>query len=126
MFPNRRSRMVGMLTTIGVLAEMVAPAPASAKQLVIPLSKNPTPTYRTEHLPSPSQFSARVWAPAPSGTTSCVGGEFTSLAPTPASPGAVDAQSGAPQSGFPKVDSGTVNVATPDTRGGWFVGGSFP
>src|SRR5438552_17264509 len=126
MFPNRRSRMVGMLTTIGVLAEMVAPAPASAEQLVIPLSKNPTPTYGTEHLPSPSQFSARVWATASYGNTAYVGGEFTSLAPTTAGAGALDGQTGAPQPGFPKVDSGQVNTATSDGHGGWFVGGSFP
>ena len=126
MSTHRRGRVVGMLTTIGVLAEMVAPSPAMAEVLNIPLSKNPTPSYGTEHLPSPSQFSARVWATATSGNTSYVGGEFTSLAPTTASAGAVDGQSGAPQSGFPKVDSGTVNVAAPDTRGGWFVGGSFP
>ncbi len=126
MSTHRRGRLVGMLTTIGVLAEMVAPSPAVAEVLNIPLSKNPTPTYGTEHLPSPSQFSARVWATATNGNTAYVGGEFTSLAPTTASAGAVDGQSGAPQSGFPKVDSGTVNVAASDTRGGWFVGGSFP
>src|SRR5438105_15953199 len=123
---KRRGRVVGMLTTIGVLAEMVAPPPASAEQLVITLSKSPTPTYGTEHLPSPSAFSARVWATATHGNVAYVGGEFTSLAPTTAGAGAVDGQSGAPQSGFPKVDSGQVNVATPDSRGGWFVGGSFP
>ncbi|HYT40062.1 MAG TPA: hypothetical protein VEN99_11155, partial [Acidimicrobiia bacterium] len=61
MSTHRRGRLVGMLTTIGVLAEMVAPSPAVAEVLNIPLSKNPTPTYGTEHLPSPSQFSARVW-----------------------------------------------------------------
>src|SRR4051794_28138341 len=122
----RHGRMVGVLTTLGVLAEMVAPNAASAGVLNIPLSKNPTPTYGTEHLPSPSPYSARVWATATNGNTTYVGGEFTSLAPTTASAGAVDGQSGAPQSGFPKVDSGTVNVAASDTRGGWFVGGSFP
>ncbi|HEY0398646.1 MAG TPA: hypothetical protein VGF00_09685, partial [Acidimicrobiia bacterium] len=96
MATNRRGRVVGMLTTIGVLAEMVAPWPASADVLNIPLSKNPTPTYGTEHLPSPSAFSARVWATATTGNTAYVGGEFTSLAPTTASAGAVDGQNGAP------------------------------
>jgi hypothetical protein len=109
-----------------VLADMVVPSPASADVLNIPLSKNPTPTYGTEHLPSPSAFSARVWATATNGNVAYVGGEFTSLAPTTAGAGAVDGQSGAPQPGFPKVDSGQVNVATSDSRGGWFVGGSFP
>src|SRR5437588_8690842 len=122
----RRGRVVGVLTTLGVLADMVVPSPASADVLNIPLSKSPTPTYGTEHLPSPSAFSARVWATATHGNVAYVGGEFTSLAPTTAGAGAVDGQSGAPQSGFPKVDSGQVNVATPDSRGGWFVGGSFP
>jgi hypothetical protein len=119
-------RVVGVLTTLGVLAEMVAPAPASAAVLNIPISKNPTPTYGTERLPSPSPYSARVWTTATYGNTTYVGGEFTSLAPTTALAGAIDAQSGAPQPGFPKVDSGQVNVATPDGRGGWYVGGSFP
>src|SRR5918911_5148355 len=122
----RHGRMVGVLTTLGVLAEMVAPSPARAEVLNIPVSKNPAPTYGTEHLPAPSQFSARVWSTATYGNTTYVGGEFTSLAPTTALAGAIDGQSGAPQPGFPKVDSGQVNVAAPDGRGGWYVGGSFP
>ena len=122
----RRGRVVGVLTTLGLLADMVVPSPASAEVLNIPLSKMPTPTYGTEHLPSPSQFSARVWATAASGNTAYVGGEFTSLAPTTAGAGALDGQSGAPQPGFPKVDSGQVNVAASDGHGGWYVGGSFP
>jgi hypothetical protein len=122
----RRGRVVGMLTTLGLLADMVAPSPASAEVLNIPLSKVPTPTYGTEHLPSPSQFSARVWATAVNGNTAYVGGEFTSLAPTTAGAGALDGQSGAPQPGFPKVDNGQVNVAASDGHGGWYVGGSFP
>jgi hypothetical protein len=109
-----------------MLAEMVAPSPATAEALNIAVSKSPTPTYGTEHLASPSAYSARVWATATNGNTTYVGGEFTSLAPTTAQAGAIDGQSGAPQPGFPKVDSGAVNVATPDGRGGWFVGGSFP
>ncbi|MCA1842727.1 MAG: delta-60 repeat domain-containing protein, partial [Actinobacteria bacterium] len=115
-----------MLTTLGVLADMVAPSPASAEALTIAVSKNPAPTYGTEHLPSPSAFSARVWSTATYGNTTYVGGEFTSLAPTTALAGAIDGQSGAPQPGFPKVDSGQVNVAASDGKGGWFVGGSFP
>ncbi|HEV7862494.1 MAG TPA: delta-60 repeat domain-containing protein, partial [Acidimicrobiia bacterium] len=122
----RRGRVVGVLTTLGLLASLVAPSPASADVLNIPLSKFPTPTYGTEHLPSPSAFSARVWSTATVGNTMYVGGEFTSLAPTTALAGAIDGQSGAPQPGFPKVDSGVVNVATSDGKGGWFVGGSFP
>ena len=59
------------------------------------------------------------------GNVAYVGGEFTSLAPTTALAGAIDGQSGAPQPGFPKVDSGEVIAATPDGKGGWFVGGSF-
>jgi beta-propeller uncharacterized protein DUF5122 len=122
----RRGRLVGVLTTLGVVAEMVTPAPASAEVLNIPISKNPTPTYGTERLPSPSPYSARVWSTATNGNVAYVGGEFSSLAPTTALAGAIDGQSGAPQPGFPKVDSGEVNVATPDGKGGWYVGGSFP
>jgi hypothetical protein len=122
----RHGRVIGVLTTLGVLAEMVTPGPASADVLTIPISKNPAPTYGTEHLPSPSPYSARVWSTATNGNVAYVGGEFTSLAPTTALAGAIDGQSGAPQPGFPKVDGGQVNVATPDGRGGWFVGGSFP
>ena len=100
-------------------------ATATPRRSSPPPSKSATPTYGTEHLPSPSAFSARVWASATSGNVAYVGGEFTSLAPTTSGAGAIDGQSGAPQPGFPKVDSGVVNVATPDGRGGWFVGGSF-
>jgi hypothetical protein len=123
---SRRGRVVGVLTTLGVLADMVVPSPASAEALNIPISKQPTPTYGTEHLPSPSPFSARVWSTVTKDNVAYVGGEFTSLAPTTALAGAVDGNSGAPQPGFPKVDSGEVMAATPDGRGGWFVGGSFP
>ncbi len=123
---HRRGRVVGVLTTLGVLADMVVPSPASADQFTIPISKQPTPTYGTERLPSPSPYSARVWTTATVGNTAYIGGEFTSLAPTTALAGAIDGQSGAPKSGFPKVDSGQVIVATPDGNGGWYVGGSFP
>src|SRR5688572_5752390 len=109
----RRARVVGVLTTIEVLAGMMVPSPASADALNIPVSKSPTPTYGTEHLPDPSPFSARVWSTSHHGNTLYLGGEFTSLAPITALAGAIDAQSGAPQPGFPKIDSGQVNVATP-------------
>src|SRR2546428_4966982 len=122
----RRGRVVGVLTTFGVLADMAVPSPASAEVLNIPLSKSPTPTYGTEHLPSPSQFSARVWASITNGNTAYFGGEFTSLAPTTAGAGALDGQTGAPQPGFPKVDNGQVNVAASDARGGWYIGGELP
>ncbi len=121
----RRGRVVGVLTTLGVLADLMVPTPADAA-LTIPVSKSPTPTYGTEHLPDPSPFSARVWNTSAHGDSLYLGGEFTSLAPTTALAGAIDGQSGAPQPGFPKVDSGEVHVATPDGNGGWFVGGSFP
>src|SRR3989442_14381755 len=122
----RRGRVVGVLTTLGVLADMVVPSRASGEVLNIPRSKSPTPTYGTEHLPSPSQFSARVWASITNGNTAYFGGEFTSLAPTTAGAGALDGQTGAPQPGFPKVDNGQVNVAASDSRGGWYIGGSVP
>ena len=121
----QHGRMVGVLTTLGVLAEMVMPAPASAAAFTIPINKNPTPTYGTERLPAPSPFSARVWTTAVHGNVAYVGGEFTSLAPTTALAGAIDGQSGAPQPGFPKIDSGQLMAAAPDGKGGWFVGGSF-
>jgi hypothetical protein len=121
----RHGRMVGVLTTLGVMAEMVMPSPASAAALTIPIAKNPTPTYGTERLPAPSPFSARVWTTAVHGNVAYVGGEFTSLAPTTALAGAIDGQSGAPQPGFPKIDSGQLMAAAPDGKGGWFVGGSF-
>lgn len=119
-------RVIGVLTTLGVLAEMVTPSPAAAEALTIPINKQPTPTYGTEKLPPPSAFSARVWTTVTHGNVAYVGGEFTSLAPTTALAGAVDGQSGAPQPGFPKIESGELIAATPDGKGGWFVGGSFP
>ena len=57
-----RGRVVGVLTTLGLLADMVAPSAAHAEALNIPSTQQPTPTYGTEHLPSPSPFSARVWS----------------------------------------------------------------
>ena len=119
-------RVVSLLTTFGVLAGLIAPYPASAQALNIPLSKLPTPTYGTERLPDPSPFSGRVWSTATAGNTAYVGGEFTSLAPTISLAGAIDAQSGAPQPGFPEITRGQLHAATPDGKGGWFVGGSFP
>ena len=121
----RHGRMVGVLTTLGVLAEIVMPTPAGAAGFTIPLNRQPTPTYGTERLPAPSPFSARVWATAVHGDVAYVGGEFTSLAPTTALAGAIDGQSGAPQPGFPKIEHGELMAATPDGNGGWFVGGSF-
>src|SRR5438105_15232581 len=93
----RRGRVVGVLTTLGVLADMVVPSPASAEVLNIPLSKSPTPTYGTEHLPSPSQFSPRVWASITNVNTAYFGFEFTSLAPTPPCPRYLDRHNSAPQ-----------------------------
>ncbi|HET9771015.1 MAG TPA: hypothetical protein VFS16_09020, partial [Acidimicrobiia bacterium] len=113
------------MTTLGVVADLMVPTPAEAA-LTIPVSKAPTPTYGTEKLPEPSPFSARVWNTSTHGNSLYLGGEFTSLAPTTALAGAIDGQSGAPQPGFPKVDSGQVNVAVSDGKVGWFVGGSFP
>ncbi|HEV3494967.1 MAG TPA: hypothetical protein VHA34_01310, partial [Actinomycetes bacterium] len=121
----RHGRMVGVLTTLGVLADMVAPASASAEQFTIPMSKAPTPTYGTERLPSPSPYSARVWSTVTNGNTAYIGGEFTSLAPTLELAGAIDGASGLPQPGFPKLDSGEVKVAAPDGAGGWYIGGNF-
>ena len=40
----RHGRVIGVLTTLGVLAEMVTAGPASAEVLNIPISKNPAPT----------------------------------------------------------------------------------
>ena len=121
----RGRRVVGVLTTIELLAGVMVPSQASADVLNIPVSKSPAPTYGTEHLPDPSPFSARIWSTSTAGNALYLGGEFTSLAPTTALAGAIDGQSGAPQPGFPKVDNGQVSVATSDGNGGWFVGGSF-
>ena len=52
----RHGRMVGVLTTLGVMAEMVMPSPASAAALTIPISKHPTPTYGTENASSPERL----------------------------------------------------------------------
>ena len=123
----RCGRVVGVLTTtrsVGRDGRAVAGDGRGAQHPGVAR----TPRRPTARSTSPARAPTRpaVWATATSGNTTYVGGEFTSLAPTTAQAGAIDGQSGAPQPGFPKVDSGTVNVATPDGKGGWFVGGSFP
>ena len=82
-------RVVGVLTTLELLAGLVVPAPAEAA-FNIPVSKSPTPTYGTEHLPDPSPFSARVWNSSTHGNSLYLGGEFTALAPTTSLAGAID------------------------------------
>ncbi|MGH8974126.1 MAG: hypothetical protein ACRD0C_13105 [Acidimicrobiia bacterium] len=82
------------------------------------------PTWGTNRL-DPTPYSARIWDIAVSGNTAFIGGEFTSLAPTLELAGAIDAASGLPQPGFPKLESGEVKVAAPDGAGGWYIGGNF-
>jgi hypothetical protein len=44
--PVNLPRVVGVLTTLGVVADLIVPTPAEAA-LHIPVSKAPTPTYGT-------------------------------------------------------------------------------
>jgi hypothetical protein len=65
-----------------------------------------------------------VEATALSGTTLYIGGNFGSVGPASGSGVPIDAATGAPVAGFPKV-AGTVNAVVPDGTGGYFIGGFF-
>ena len=117
---NRRGKVAGLLTTLGVLAEMVAPAPAMAAQLTIPMNKQPTPSYGTEKLPPPSPYSARVWTTVTQGNISYVAGEFTSLAPTTALAESGGLSGAADSAGCP-FDV-VVSTAPVEERGGSVLG----
>ena len=59
-----------------------------------------------------------------SGGTLYIGGTFTQVGPATGGGVPIDATSGAPVSGFPKV-VGSVAAVAPDGSGGWYIGGSF-
>ena len=63
-------------------------------------------------------------ASALSGNTLYIGGTFTQVGPATGSFVPLDAGTGAPLSGFPKV-AGSVFTMAPDGSGGWFIGGAF-
>jgi hypothetical protein len=127
--PNRRGRRargsasLALAIAIGLLTSLVGPAQAQVG-IEVGVSKFHTPTWGTNHIDG-TPFSARVWDIAVDRDTAYVAGELTSLAPTLTLAGAIDGSSGQPQPGFPEINDGQVNVAVPDGRGGWFVGGSF-
>jgi len=58
------------------------------------------------------------------GNTLYIGGMFNFVGPVTGSGVPVDVTTGAPASGFPRVN-GTVMAAIPDGAGGWFIGGQF-
>jgi trimeric autotransporter adhesin len=58
------------------------------------------------------------------GNTLYIGGGFTVVGPATGAGVPIDAGTGAPVVGFPKV-TGTVYAAVPDGVGGWFIGGLF-
>src|SRR5438128_2631663 len=59
-----------------------------------------------------------------SGGTLYIGGAFTQVGPATGGGVPIDATSGTPVSGFPKV-LGSVAAVAPDGSGGWYIGGSF-
>ena len=59
-----------------------------------------------------------------SGNTLYIGGGFTRVGPVTGGGVPIDATSGVPESGFPKVD-GYVSSVAPDGSGGWYIGGLF-
>ena len=65
-----------------------------------------------------------VYATAVSGTTLYFGGGFGYVGPNNGSFVAVDAATGTPRAGWPRVDGG-VKCAVSDGAGGWYIGGSF-
>lgn len=65
-----------------------------------------------------------VHATALSGNTLYIGGQFTHVGHPTGGGVPIDAASGIPVSGFPRV-AGYVFAVAPDGAGGWYIGGSF-
>ncbi len=65
-----------------------------------------------------------VYAAAISGDTLYVGGGFTEVGPATGGGVPIDASTGKPEGGFPKVTGYVYAIAT-DGSGGWFIGGAF-
>jgi len=65
-----------------------------------------------------------VQAIAQSGGTIYIGGSFSVVCPYTGGAVALDASSGVPVTGFPKVE-GPVLAIAPDGSGGWYIGGAF-
>lgn len=65
-----------------------------------------------------------VNAVAVSGTTLYLGGSFSAIGPTSGTGVPIDGTTGAPVSGYPRVD-GLINAVVSDGAGGWFIGGQF-
>jgi hypothetical protein len=66
----------------------------------------------------------QVTAQALRGNTLYVGGSFSFVGSVTGAGVPVDAVSGVPEAGFPRVN-GTVMVVVADGSGGWFIGGQF-
>lgn len=58
------------------------------------------------------------------GNTVYIGGSFTVVGPYTGTGVPIDASSGVPVAGFPKVN-GQVHAVIPDGSGGWYIGGFF-
>jgi hypothetical protein len=65
-----------------------------------------------------------VEAAAVSGNTLYIGGNFSRVGPATGGAVPIDASSGLPVAGFPKV-VGTVQTIVSDGAGGWYLGGTF-
>jgi hypothetical protein len=65
-----------------------------------------------------------VYATARSGNTLYIGGGFTQIGSPTGAGVPIEATTGGPTAGSPKI-AGTVNAVVPDGSGGWFVGGLF-
>ena len=59
------------------------------------------------------------------GTNVYFGGQFRVVAPPNGAFSPVNASTGQPVGGFPRVEGGSVYAAIPDGAGGWFIGGTF-
>jgi hypothetical protein len=66
----------------------------------------------------------RVYAAVKSGQTAYIGGDFDFVGPNTCHGVPLDLATGRIDNMFPRLDN-NVNVATPDGKGGWFVGGRF-
>ena len=66
----------------------------------------------------------RVNATVVAGNLLYIGGSFTRVGPWSGGGVPIDAASGQPVTGFPKVD-GTISAAASDGAGGWYIGGAF-
>src|SRR6185503_6187142 len=108
-------------------ASRPSPRDRPVRVLVFVLLALPWTSFMAQAQSIRSDFSVPngpVTATALLGNTLYIGGEFTHVGPVTESGVPLDALTGSPAVGFPKV-AGCINAVADDGAGGWYVGGRF-